>query len=127
MRTLIDKLKEAIKNHQQKLVLVVGFLLVASLGFELGQRSVPKFSQELISEVEFKEAVTEPANYTPITSGAQTSPAPSAGICTGKIKGSSSMIYHVPGGSFYNRTTKPIQCFDTEAEAKAAGFRKSSR
>lgn len=37
-----------------------------------------------------------------------------------------SKIYHVPGGSFYNRV-KPEQCFQTEAEAKAAGFRKSTR
>lgn len=37
-----------------------------------------------------------------------------------------SKIYHVPGGSFYNRV-KPEQCFQTEAEAKAAGFRKSAR
>lgn len=37
-----------------------------------------------------------------------------------------SKIYHVPGGSFYNRV-KPEQCFQTEADAKAAGFRKSTR
>lgn len=116
----MNKLIEAIKNHQQKLVLVVGFLLVASLGFELGQRSVPKFSQALIPAGEVKETVTEPANYTPNNSEAQPN-------CSGQIKGSASMIYHLPGGSFYERTTKPIQCFDTEAEAKSAGFRKSSR
>jgi hypothetical protein len=37
-----------------------------------------------------------------------------------------SKIYHVPGGSFYNRV-KPERCFQTEGEAKAAGFRKSTR
>lgn len=37
-----------------------------------------------------------------------------------------SKIYHIPGGSFYNRV-KPELCFNTEAEAQAAGFRKSTR
>lgn len=46
-----------------------------------------------------------------------------------KIKGnisSKSKIYHVPGGAFYDRV-KPEQCFNTEAEAIQAGYRKSSR
>lgn len=49
--------------------------------------------------------------------------------CEGKIKGnisSSGKIYHLPGGSFYKRTN-PELYFDTEAEAQAAGFRKSKR
>lgn len=41
------------------------------------------------------------------------------------IKGNAnSGIYHVPGASFYTRT-KPEQCFATEAEAIAAGYRKA--
>ena len=49
--------------------------------------------------------------------------------CTGRIKGnigSSGKIYHIPGGSFYDRTV-PELCFDNENEAQAAGFRKSQR
>lgn len=49
--------------------------------------------------------------------------------CEGKIKGnisSSGKIYHVPGGAFYKRTVPEI-CFNTEADAQAAGFRKSKR
>jgi hypothetical protein len=42
------------------------------------------------------------------------------------IKGSKSKIYHLPGGSFYERTNA-AQCFATEAEAQAAGYKKSSR
>jgi hypothetical protein len=42
------------------------------------------------------------------------------------VKGSSSKIYHVKGGAFYERT-KAAQCFDSEAAAQAAGYRKSSR
>lgn len=46
-----------------------------------------------------------------------------------KIKGnisSSNKIYHLQGGSFYERTTAEM-CFNTEEEAIAAGFVKSSR
>jgi hypothetical protein len=42
------------------------------------------------------------------------------------IKGSSSNIYHLPGGQFYD-DTNPVLCFPTEEDAKAAGFRTSQR
>lgn len=37
-----------------------------------------------------------------------------------------SMIYHVPGGAFYRRTT-PEDCLATRAVAEAAGYRASQR
>ena len=36
-------------------------------------------------------------------------------------------IYHMPGGQFYDRITKPDKCFQTEQEAVQDGFKKSSR
>jgi hypothetical protein len=36
------------------------------------------------------------------------------------------MTYHLPTGAFY-KNTNPERCFNTEAEAKQAGFTKSSR
>ncbi len=36
------------------------------------------------------------------------------------------MIYHIPKGSFYKRT-KPEECFTSEEEAQAAGYRRSMR
>lgn len=43
------------------------------------------------------------------------------------IKGNaSSMIYHVPGGAFYERTN-PEECFADEGAAQRAGYRKSKR
>lgn len=41
----------------------------------------------------------------------------------GLIKGSNSGIYHVPGSTYYNRTTNPKQMFKTVSEAVAAGYR----
>lgn len=42
------------------------------------------------------------------------------------IKGNQSGIYHVPGGQSYDRTN-PEQCFASEEEAQAAGYRKAQR
>ena len=42
------------------------------------------------------------------------------------IKGNQSGIYHVPGGQFYDRTN-PEECFASEEDAQAAGYRKSQR
>ena len=45
-----------------------------------------------------------------------------------QIKGNvNSGIYHVPGGASYAKTTANVQCFNTEAEAVAAGFRRAKR
>jgi hypothetical protein len=37
-----------------------------------------------------------------------------------------SMIYHVPGGEFYDRTNAE-DCFASEFDAQAAGYRRSLR
>ena len=39
---------------------------------------------------------------------------------------SSSKIFHVPGGIFYDRTV-PDRCYATEADASADGYRKARR
>ncbi len=44
----------------------------------------------------------------------------------GQIKGNlNSKIYHVPGQQYYAVTKNNVQCFDTEEQAIAAGFRRS--
>lgn len=116
-------LKDFLKNHQQQIVLVIGYVAVASLAYGLGQHS---------KGLKPAEAINPPVNYSQNISGAQTqaiSTNTDAELlnCDGKIKGSSSMIYHMPNGAFYSKTTRPIRCFNTEADAKSAGFRKSSR
>lgn len=126
-------IRELIKTHQQKIALSVGYILVASLAFILGRITALKYEvPEVKIEQAFSPAVAGPSNYTPNIAGTQTETTtetpPKSGLnCQGKIKGSSSGIYHLPGGAFYTRTTSPTRCFDSEAQAKAAGFRKSSR
>lgn len=52
-------------------------------------------------------------------------------LIKGNISSSGEKIYHIPSGQFYDRTviteSKGERWFCTEAEARAAGWRKSSR
>jgi hypothetical protein len=54
-----------------------------------------------------------------------------ASAIKGNIRQSGERIYHVPGGNFYDRTvislTKGEHWFCSEAEAQAAGWRRSRR
>ena len=127
-----------LKTHQQTVTLVIGYLLVAGLSFGLGRISA---ASQTAPEIKVEEAFLPP-NYTTAGDANQGQNASNNGGVPGKnpdttgptdckpgqIKGnigSGSRVYHMPGGSFYNRT-KAEACFDTEAEAKAAGFRKSN-
>lgn len=121
--------KALIKTHQLKLALIVGYLLVAALAFGLGQMTVHR---QPLPEIRVEQTSVLPDNYSPNIAGIQSETSPIAatavvGNCQGKIKGSSSHIYHMPGGAFYDKTTHPAACFDTESQAQAAGYRKSSR
>ncbi|TDT46004.1 nuclease-like protein [Fonticella tunisiensis] len=48
------------------------------------------------------------------------------GLIKGNISSSGEKIYHMPGGAYYNRTVAG-EWFKTEAEAQAAGYRRSKR
>lgn len=124
-------LKNFLKTHQQLIVLSVGYLLVAGIAFGLGRISMIKQEPpEIRIEESFAPLLNNTENIAGMQSGSPAVAGESTASCDGKIKGNISAkgdkIYHVPGGSFYARTN-PEQCFQTEEEAKAAGFRKSSR
>ncbi|MFU0824668.1 ComEC/Rec2 family competence protein [Clostridium sp.] len=50
----------------------------------------------------------------------------SKGLIKGNINSKGEKIYHIPGGAYYDKTV-PEVWFNTEEEAKAAGFRPSKR
>ena len=64
----------------------------------------------------------------PVVSPAPPKDSPSGSSCPPDqpIKGNQSGIYHVPGGQYYDRTN-PEECFASEADAQAAGYRASKR
>jgi hypothetical protein len=116
---------KTVKDHQQTLVLALGYILVAGTGFFLGQATANDSTPPEIRIEEVFSYVNDSA-VKPQTQSVPT-PAPS-NDCANKIKGnisaSGNKIYHVPQGSFYQRTVAEI-CFATEEEAIKAGFRKS--
>ena len=71
-----------------------------------------------------------PSTTTPNGSG--NSPPASGNSCPanapikGNVSSSGELIYHVPGGQYYDRT-KPEQCFASTSDAEAAGYRPSQR
>ncbi|HLC44372.1 MAG: hypothetical protein A2722_03910 [Candidatus Doudnabacteria bacterium RIFCSPHIGHO2_01_FULL_50_11] len=131
---MFSSIKEFFLRNQQKLIFAIGYVLVFSLAFGLGRMSVVFRTPPDIAVEESRQQTALPTitttNDTPEIKGLQSSaPAlmPIDGECGGKIKGnisSSGKIYHMPGGAFYTRTQAEA-CFTTEAEAQAAGFRKS--
>lgn len=123
---------EKIKKHQQSIVLFVGYLLVALMSFGLGKITALKAVPPVVKI----DRAFVPSNYSENQGSVQSAVTEvnaqenGDNNCVGKIKGNinskGDRIYHMPNGSFYNRTD-PEVCFATEAEAKSAGFRKSSR
>jgi hypothetical protein len=80
----------------------------------------------LITKTVAVRATPVPVTEIPATSS---NPEADALPCkVGQIKGNkNTMIYHVPSGAWYAQTRKNVVCFDTEAAAQAAGYRKSRR
>jgi hypothetical protein len=117
------EVKTKLKRNKDKIKTVVYCGLIFLLGFGTGKGTAvvqtPKAQQ---------------ANYT-TKSGAKPAQVESTKqnapvdlthcIVKGNIS-SKGKIYHVRGGASY-KTVKPEQCFDTETEARAAGFKKASR
>lgn len=60
------------------------------------------------------------------TSSKPTGPGKAKGKIKGNLSSSGEKIYHVPGGAFYDKTIAE-EYFDTEAQAQAAGYRRSKR
>ena len=124
-------IKEWPRAHQRELAVACGYLLVAVLFYNLGQfaaRTHPpeiRVEEPAIDLTQVYNSLQQVAGQTTASGAA----ADTAINCEGKIKGnisSSGKIYHLPGGAFYKRTN-PEMCFATEADAQAAGFRKSQR
>lgn len=125
----------SIKHHQREIALVSGYALVALLFFNLGRITFQKpgpeiqITEPLLDLSQLNSNSNNKETQSPAVSESVAGQSFSAQDCAGKIKGnisSSGRIYHLPNGAFYKRTI-PELCFNTEAEAREAGFRKSTR
>ena len=132
--------KNWLKENKNYLAVGAGFVVVFIVGFGTGIYQKPTRRQNVQSnyttsaakkpvvneaqaQIAGETVVNEVANPAPAKAVA---PADAACLIKGNISAKGDKIYHLKGGAFYDRT-KAEQCFNTEAEAQAAGFRKSSR
>jgi hypothetical protein len=106
-------------NFQKIKPLAISAVCFASVfiaGYGVGKSSIPQ------GDYVAKRSLS---NYN-MNNPAPTKPQINSDASNCTIKGSKSKVYHVPGGSFYDRTN-PAACFASEEEAQAAGYVKSSR
>src|SRR5581483_10490061 len=97
---------------------------------------VPSVAEEIVEAAAVEEVIDVPTStpvptrQPPPTATPTRTPRPltaeDAAPCqVGQIKGNrSSHIYHVPRGASYARTKARVDCFDSEDEAQAAGYRR---
>lgn len=122
------ELKRYLSERRDQVVLVLCFGLVFLAGFGLGRYEKPPRRERVFGQPQYTtNRRAEPA-VAPAGEQATTSPGATAAQCAvkGNISSTGKKIYHVSGGAFYDRVN-PEQCFGTEAEARAAGFVRSSR
>jgi colicin import membrane protein len=131
-KTNYELLKEWLKMSKEKFMLAICAILIFIIGFGTGR-----------AEQEFRKNNNIQNNYTTKTphnkvvdeqrdnlnkSTTDTQPLQSTNQTNQcLIKGTSSKIYHIPGGAFYDRVISPAACFESENDAQTAGYRKSSR
>lgn len=114
----IQAIKKFLAENEDKIILAIGFVLVAFLSFGAGKLSETYHPREPIV---FRDVANCPV---------QTAASLDAGDTAkteGKIIGNKkSMIYHVPGSASYNKISPENRVyFDTEADANKAGYRKT--
>lgn len=117
----IQVIKKFLTENEDRIILFVGFILVAILSFGAGKLS--EVYRPPIPIV-FKNApdcatLTADSNVAAISTDVVKT--------DGKIIGNkNSKIYHFPGSASYNKISPENRVyFDTEAEAEKAGYRKT--
>ena len=103
------------------------FLAVFLAGYGTGRKTGDVTKRSLTNYTTKAVGETKPPDKTEQNAVVKAEPtANDTGTGECYIKGSKSKIYHMPGGSFYERTSAAA-CFGSEEEAIAAGYTKSSR
>ncbi len=119
--------RETLTKNEDKIILTIGFFLVAILSFGAGKLSETYHPQ---APIIFQDAPGKgcAVNISPenvaVTASADNN---SNEKIQGKIIGNkNSKIYHVPGGAFYNKISPQNRMyFNSEDEAQKSGYRKA--
>lgn len=126
--------KEILAKNEDRIILSIGFMLVAILSFGAGKLSETYYPQTPIifqdaPRSEATDATAEIARDAINNQAVSASAKAGGGQTQGKIIGNkNSMIYHVPGGAFYDKISARNRIyFNSEQEARNAGYRKSKQ
>lgn len=120
--------KNILIKNEDKIILAIGFILVAVLSFGAGKLSevyraqTPIVFQDNPNCAKNQALTNETANKT-----AENQNKDMISETQGQIIGNkNSKIYHLPGGSSYNKVSAENRVyFTTEEEAQKAGYRKA--
>jgi len=128
-----QKIKKFLIEKEDKIILAIGFILVAFLSFGAGKLSETYHPP---APIIFKNAPDCPAltangeiSAGNIDTGKSIDSVQSSSLSAaqGKIIGNkNSKIYHLPGSASYNKISETNRVyFNTEADAQKAGYRKA--
>jgi micrococcal nuclease len=120
------EIKDWLKEHPKELQIALCFILTFFAGFGLGKYKSSAVSEKKRQELLINYTKNQPQKQN--GAGETTTGQEATKDCKikGNISSTGKMTYHLPTGAFY-KNTNPERCFNTEAEAKQAGFTKSSR
>jgi hypothetical protein len=125
-----EEIKAFLSENKNSFVLGACFVLVFLVGFGTGgyvkesRPYIPKSISNYTTQIA-KTPTVLGAN-TAVKGIVATSTPDAKCLIKGNISTAGKKIYHITGGAFYAKV-HPEQCFNTEADAVAAGFVKSSR
>ncbi|MCL5774958.1 MAG: hypothetical protein M1333_01970 [Patescibacteria group bacterium] len=127
-----EEIKKVLSENRTRVVLAAAYVLVFLLGFGVGrydqewQKRLFRMQNNYNTKtVNLQKDIKNPEGEAPAKAAANATSSPVC-VIKGNISSQGKKIFHVRGGSFYDRVN-PEQCFSTEEEAVAAGFVKSSR
>ncbi len=123
-RENFKRYRDSLIKNEDKIVLAIGFILVAILSFGAGKLSQIYRDQTPIIFQDNANCAKSQASISGIADDQNKSiPADTQGKIIGN---KNSKIYHIPGGGSYGKISEENRVyFATEADAQKAGFRKA--
>lgn len=117
------------ERYEAKIILVLGFILIAVISFEVGTLKAANFSQKpliiekpAISDSVTQEAPAQAQNLTPEAGIASTSTPMTPANCA-FVGSKNSNQYHLPTSSYAKRIKPENQvCFSSVSEAQSKGY-----
>lgn len=120
---MLTRFKKFIQNNQSDIILIIGIILIALIGFGTGRLTAPN-KEPIVIENQGIESIQQSATIYQENEDASTDKLGGAGETQGKFVGSkNSNKYHLPWCSGAKRIKPENQIwFQSEEEARKAGY-----